>query len=86
MKSKKKLENALRKRKMKTQFYKIYSKSSSKREVHNNTGLPQKKKEKQKEKSQINNLTQKKELAKEQTKPKVSRRNEAIKIKNEINK
>ena len=29
---------------MKTQPYKIYSKSSPKREVHNNTGLPQEKK------------------------------------------
>ena len=44
------------------------------------------KKEKQEEKSQINDLTQKKELAKEQTKPKVSRKNETIKIKNQINK
>ena len=50
MKSKKKLENALRKRKMKAQLYKIYSKSSSKREVHNNTGLPQIKKGKTKRK------------------------------------
>ena len=48
MKSKKKLENASRKRKMKTQLYKIYSKSSSKREVCNNTGLPQKKKKNKK--------------------------------------
>ena len=34
-------ENALTQRTMKTQPYKIYSKSSPKREVHNNTGLPQ---------------------------------------------
>ena len=56
------------------------SKSSSKREVYNNTILPQ-------EKSQIDNLTlYLKELWKEeQTKPKVSRREEIKKIRAEIN-
>ena len=54
MKSKKKLENALRKTKMKTQPYKIYSKSSPKREVHNNTGLSQEKK-KRKARRKISN-------------------------------
>ena len=59
-----------------------YSKSSSKREVYSNTSLPQKQ-----EKSHINNLTlHLKELEKEeQTKPKVSRRKEIIKIRAEIN-
>ena len=58
------------------------SKSSSKREVYSITVLPQ-----EKEKSQINNLTlHLKELEKEeQTKPKVSRRKEIIKIRAEIN-
>ena len=58
------------------------SKSSSKREVYSNTILPQ-----EQEKSQINNLTlHLKELEKEeQTKPKVSRRKESIKIRAEIN-
>ena len=57
------------------------SKSSSKAEVYSNTGLPQ-------ETSQIKNLTYHlKELAKEeQTKHKVSRRKEIIKIREEINK
>ena len=42
---------------------------------------------KEEEKSQINNLThQLSELEKEQTKPKVSRRKETIKIREEINK
>ena len=52
------------------------SKSSSKREVYSNTILPQ-----------INNLTlHLKELEKQgQTKPKVRRRKEIIKIKAEIN-
>ena len=56
-------------------------KSSALREVHSNTGLPQKE-----EKSQIDNLTQHlNELEKEeQTKPKVSRSKEIIKIKEEI--
>ena len=58
------------------------SKSSSKREVYGNTILPQ-----ETRKSQINNLTlHLKELEKEeQTKPKVSRRKEIIKIRAEIN-
>ena len=57
--------------------------SSAQREVHSNTGLLKKE-----EKSQINNLTHHlNELEKEeQTKPKVSRRKEIIKIKEEINK
>ena len=59
------------------------SKSSPKRELHSDKGLPQKQ-----EKSQINNLTYHlKELEKEeQTKPKVSRRKAIIKIREEINK
>ena len=59
------------------------SKSSSKREVYSNTSLPQKQ-----QKSPINNLTlYLKQLEKEeQTKPKVSRRKETIKIRAEINK
>ena len=58
------------------------SKSSSKREVYSYTSLPKKQ-----EKSQINNLTlHLKELEKEeQTKSKVSRRKEIIKIRAEIN-
>ena len=56
------------------------SKSSSKREVYSNTSLPQ-------ETRKIsNNLTlHLKQLDKEQTKPKVSRRKEIIKIRAEIN-
>ena len=58
------------------------SKSSSKREVYSYTAYIKKQ-----EKSQINNLTlHLKELEKEeQTKPKVSRRKEIIKIRTEIN-
>ena len=58
------------------------SKSSSKTQVYSNTSLLKKQ-----EKSQINNLTlHLKELEKEeQTKPKVSRRKEIIKIRAEIN-
>ena len=58
------------------------SKSSSKREVYSYTSLPQETK-----KSQINNLNlHLKDLEKEeQTKPKVSRRKEIIKIRSEIN-
>ena len=58
------------------------SKSSSKREVYSNTIPPQ-----EKEKSKVNNLTlHLQELEKEeQTKPKVSRRKEVIKITAEIN-
>ena len=59
------------------------NKSSSKREVYSNTILHQERK-----KSQINNLTlHVKELEKEeQTKPKVSRSKEIIKLRGEINK
>ena len=58
-------------------------KNSAQREIHSNTVLPQKR-----GKSLINNLTQHlNELEKEeQKKPKVSRRKEIIKIKEEINK
>ena len=58
------------------------SKSSSKREVYSYTSLPQ-----ETRKSQVNNLTlHVKELEKEgQTKPKVSRRKEIIKIRGETN-
>ena len=58
------------------------SKSSSKREVYSYTSLPQ-----ETRKTQINNLTlHLKELEEEeQTKPKVSRRKEIIKIRAEIN-
>ena len=58
------------------------NKSSSKREVYSNTILPQ-----ETRKSQVNNLTlHVKELEKEgQTKPKVSRRKEIIKIRGETN-
>ena len=59
------------------------SQSSPKREVHSDTGLPQKKKKNLK----ISNLTYHlKGLEKEQTKPKVSRRKEIIKTREEINK
>ena len=59
-----------------------FSKSSSKREVHSNTSPPQ-----ETRKIQINNLTlHLKQLEKEkQTKPKVGRRKEIIKIRTEIN-
>ena len=58
------------------------SKSSSKRELYSNTILPQ-----ETRKCQINNLTlHLKQFEKEeQTKPKVSRRKEIIKIRAEIN-
>ena len=57
------------------------SKSSSKREVYDNTGLPQ-----EQEKFQINNPTlHLKELEKEQTKLKTSIRKEIIKMRTEIN-
>ena len=57
--------------------------SSAQREDHSNTGLPKKE-----EKSQIDNLTHHlNELEKEeQTKLKVSKRKEIIKIREEINK
>ena len=56
------------------------SKSSSKKQVYSNTSLPQ-------ETRKIsNNLTlHLKEVEKEQTKPKVSRRKEIMKIRSEIN-
>ena len=59
------------------------SKSSSKREVYSNTILPRE----TNKKIQINNLTlHLKQIEKEeQTKPKVSRRKEIIKIRAEIN-
>ena len=59
------------------------SKSSSKREAYSSTSLPQ-----ETRKSHINNLTlHLKELEKEeQTRPKVSRRKEIIKIRAEINR
>ena len=59
------------------------SKSSSKREVYSNTILPQ-----ETRKSQINNQTlQLKQLETgEQTKPKIGRRKEIIKIRAVINK
>ena len=58
-------------------------KSGAQREIHSNTAFLKKE-----EKSQIDNLTQHlNEFEKEQqTKPKVSRRKEIIKIKEEINK
>ena len=56
------------------------SKSSSKREVHSNTGLPQEARE------ISSNLTlHLKQLEKEQTKSKTSRRKKIIKIRAEIN-
>ena len=60
-----------------------HSKSSSKREVNNNTILPQKQ-----EKSQINNLMlHLNQLKKEEkTKPTLTRRKEIIKIRAEIYK
>ena len=60
-----------------------YHKSSAQRENHSDTGLPQTKEEK----SQTNNLTHHPNvLEKEQIKPKVSKRKEIIKIREEINK
>ena len=58
-------------------------KSSAQREIHSNTGLPQ-----NEERSQIDNLTHHlNELEKEEEKkPKVNRKKEIIKIKEEINK
>ena len=57
-------------------------KSSAKRKVHSNTGIPQ-----ETRKSQINNLTlHLKQLEKEEIKnPRVSRRKEILKIRAEIN-
>ena len=60
-----------------------FSKSSAQGKVHNNTSLPQERREK----NQINNLTlQLKQLEKEATKnTRVSRRKEIIKIRAEMN-
>ena len=70
--------------KMRTQLSKSVGhwESNPKKEIHSITGLSQKQ-----ENAQINNLTSYlKELEKEQqTKPKVSRRKEKIKIREEIN-
>ena len=57
-------------------------KSSAQREIHSNTGSPQKRC------SQIYNLTHhlNESEKEEQTKPKLSRRKEIIKIREEINK
>ena len=57
-----------------------HCKSTPKRKVHSNTGIPQ-------QKSQINNLTPHlKQLEKEEMKnPRVSRRKEILKIRTEIN-
>ena len=54
MKSKGKYKNTLRQTIMKTQPSKIYgySKSSSKREVHRETGLPKKKKKKKEDRQE----------------------------------
>ena len=58
-----------------------YNNIGTKREVYNNTGLPQKEKN-----SEINNLTSYLEdLEKEQMEPKVSRINEIIVTRAEIN-
>ena len=58
------------------------SKSSSKREVYSYTSLPQ---ETRKISNKQSNLTPKELEKEEQTKPKVSRRKEIIKIRAEIN-
>ena len=59
-------------------------KSSAQREIHSNTGLPQKRRKNLKSNLLTHYLN---ELEmEEQTKPKVSRRKEIIKIKEEINK
>ena len=59
-----------------------FHKSNSLREIHRNTCLPRKRRKVSK--GQLNPTL--KELEKEQTKTKVSRRKEIIKIKEEINK
>ena len=67
---------------MKTQQPKTvgHYKSSAKRKVHSNTGIPQE------TRSQINNLTlHLKQLEKEEMNSRVSRRKEIIKIRAEIN-
>ena len=83
-KSRRKLKNTSRQTIMKNTLSKSMGghKSSAQWKVHSNTGFSQKRR------SQINNLTHHlNELEKEeQTKPKVSRRKEIIKIKEEINK
>ena len=57
-------------------------KSSAQREIHSNTALLKKE-----VKSQIDNLTHHlNELEKEKTKPKISRKKEIIKIREEISK
>jgi len=69
--------------KMKTQWSKPirYSKNSIKRKGYSNTSWPE-----ETRKSQINNLTlHLKQLEKEHTKSKISRRKEIIKIRAEIN-
>ena len=58
------------------------SKRSSKREVYSNTSLPQ---ETRKISNKLSNLHLKELEKEEQTKPKVSRRKEIIKIRAEIN-
>ena len=58
------------------------SKSSSKREAYSYTSLP---KETRKISSKQSNLTPKETREKKQTKPKISRRKEIIKIRAEIN-
>ena len=58
------------------------SKSSSKKEVYNNTVLPQ---ETRKVSNKQPNLTPKGTREEEQKRPKVSRRKEIIKIRSEIN-
>ena len=78
MKSKRKSENTLIQMKMETQHSKIcgMQQSSSKREVYSDTGLPQ-----ETRKISNNLYYQLKELEKEQTKLKVIRRQEIIKIR-----
>ena len=83
-KSRRKLRNTSRQMIMKIQQLRVYGmhKGSAQREIHSNAGLLQKE-----EKSQMDNLTHHlNELEKEQTKHKVSRRKETIKIKEAINK
>ena len=89
MRSRKKSKDTLKKMKMRTQQSKICGilEIKSKREVHSR-GLSQKKKEKNKEKAQINNLTSylKEHEKEEQVIPNVNRRKEIIKIRVQINK
>ena len=83
MRSRKKSTDTLKQMKIRTQQLKIYgtSESSSYRKIHSITRLSQ-----EQYKSQINNLTSHiKVLEKEeQTKPKVNRKKEIIKIRAEI--